>query len=797
MRSINVLRNLFLWVYIFLLAPAISYAAVPTGFTLTQVAGQLNFPTQLAWLPDGSILITEKPGVVKILRNGALQVVADLRSSTNDYWDRGLLGIAVDPDFANNHFVYLNRVFEKDPSQYTGPKTSQLLRITLDAASAQMVPGSLVVLLGSATPTSCKDLAATADCIPADSETHSVGDVIFAPDGTLFASYGDGSEFQFNDTASLRAQDLNTFSGKVVHIDRNGRGVPGNPFYTGNPADNRSKIYAYGMRNPWRLTVNPATGAVYIADVGSDYFEELDVAGPGANFGWPCYEGEKQRNLYEFQSVCGPLYNNVNQGKATVTAPLTGWLHNGGGAAIVGGAFAWSASYPDSLRGSFVYGDYVNQTLSTLRVDGQDKLAGLPQIFADALVGTVSLRAGPGGKLYLVQIADESNNPGTGSIQRLDYQTVDPGGACPDGQFKADYFVGDVPTGTPALSACEGPLLDHHWGFASPGPGVPIDHFSARWSGDFNFVAGNYQFDTTADDGVRIFLDGAQIIDGWRDQAETHYQAKVPVAAGKHNVRIEYYDSGEDATLVANWTLLGAGNNAPPVVTIAAPLDNSLYAPGATVTLNGSATDAQDGALPAASLQWNIVIQHCSDTGCHTHFLQQIPGATGSFIYPDHGTDPYYVEATLIATDSAGAQTSRTVRLNPNRGTATCPATQFRGDYFNNKTLDGVPVATLCYDKININLPTGSPAPTVNADNFSARFTRTLDFAGGTIRFVVVGDDGVRLFVDDVLVIDGWVNQAATTYQKDVVLTAGSHTLRLEFYDALEDAVVRLDWLKR
>jgi hypothetical protein len=157
----------------------------------------------------------------------------------------------------------------------------------------------------------------------------------------------------------------------------------------------------------------------------------------------------------------------------------------------------------------------------------------------------------------------------------------------------------------------------------------------------------------------------------------------------------------------------------------------------------------------------------------------------------------YYVELTLLATDSAGLRGSRTVRLNPDRAGVTCLSSQFKAEYFNNKTLAGLPVVTNCVDAVDFNWPTGSPAAGVNADNFSARYTAARTFTAGTYRFSVTGDDGVRLYVDNVLQINGWKDQAATTYTKDLVLTAGSHSLRLEFYDATEDAVVKLAWVKR
>lgn len=927
MRLVNQLRYLLLIVTIFLSPLAMAAPAFPTGYQLTPVAGQLNFPTKVAWLPDGTLLIAEKRGTIKAWRNGSADLVADLSASTNDYWDHGLLGMAVDADYANNHYLYLSRTFENNPSQYSGTKVSQLVRITLNTASTQMVAGSLVVLLGTQTPASCGDLAVTADCLFADSPSHSIGDVVVAADGTLYFSNGDGAAFAFTDPKAIRAQNIDSLSGKILHIDRNGKGVPGNAFYNGNPNDNRSKVYAYGLRNPWRTAFKPGTNMLYINDVGDDSFEEVNVGSNGGNYGWPCYEGSNKRDRPEIHDLCQPLYTAVSQGQQAVKYPLSGWAHGGNGAAIVGGVFVTGASYPADLRGAYLHGDYVLKFLRTLRTDANNQLIGGVTAFASGLVGTVNVVQGPDEKVYIVSIADDSGNPDTGSIFRLDYSSSPT--ACADGQFQADYFNGTTPAGTPVITRCEGAPLDHDWGLGSPGAGVSADHFAARWSGTFDFDGGSYLFDawaddgirvsvdgvtvidgwkdqptthyagttdiaagkhgvtveyydatedavakvtwtrqggtpgqcgagqfkaeyfnnltlagtpaltrceaaplnqrwalaspgagvnadnfsarwtgsfdfatgdytfkTSADDGVRIFIDGTKIIDGWKDQPETAYQTTRSMTAGAHNVSIEYYDSGEDAVISASWAAAGS-TNMPPVMTVTTPADNANIAIGATVNVAGSGSDPEDGAIAPDKLEWNVVIQHCAGTTCHNHFLQQFVGATGSFIYPDHGADQYFVELTLLASDSAGLRGSRTIRLNPDRGAVSCAADQFKAEYFNNKTLSGAPAVTNCTASVNFNWPTAAPAAGVNADNFSARYTTSRTFTAGTYRFTARADDGVRLYVDNVLQINGWKDQAATTYTKDVMLAAGSHSLRLEFYDETEDAVIQLSWARR
>jgi glucose/arabinose dehydrogenase len=928
-------RALVLSVYT-LASLAISGAAtaapnLPSGYSFTTLTTGLNLPTNMAWLPDGTMLITLKAGLVKQVKNGVVQPgnVVDITSTTNDYWDRGLLGIAVDPDYSNNHYLYLLHTYENNKSDYTGTKMNQLLRVTIDPATNTQVAGSTVVLLGTQTPaTSCQDLPATADCIPSDSPSHSVGDVQFASDGTLFVTSGDGSSFDYTDMLALRAQDLDHLNGKMLHIDKNGKGVSTNPFYTGNANDNKSKVWAYGLRNPWRFAIKPGTNVPYITDVGYSTWEEVNVAQPGRNFGWPCYEGAPKQPDYSTLDGCKTLYSQVSAGTATVTAPLTATNHNGQQSAIAGGTWITGNTYPADITDTFVYGDYALNTMHTLRTDANHALVGAPTDFGNNLEAPVDFEQGPDGKLYILGISNAAGDLNTGQLFRLDYATPPPPGqcnagqfdaqyfnsvnlsgnvaleqceaapinhdwgqgapgagvntdnwsarytgsftfntgtyqftagaddgvrvkvdgntvidgwkdqalanytgsvdltagthtvtveyydsgydaalkvnwsqtggstSCANGQFKAEYFNGLTPGATTAaITQCEATPISHDWGLGSPGAGVGADNWSARYTGTFDFAAGDYQFDTSADDGTRIFVDGTKVVDGWQDQATTAYTGTTTLTAGTHTVVVEYYDSGWDANLTADWKQVG-GNQAP-TVTINTPTDGSSYLANIdTVNFSGSATDPEDGVLPASSLSWNAVIKHCPNgQDCHNHFLQSWDGVSnGSFVYPDHGTDPYHIELTLTATDSKGAQSSKTIILNPKP--VTCAATSWSIDYFNNKTLSGTPVANDCATTINYTWGLGSPKTGVNTDNFSARFTTTQTFAAGTYKFTLTGDDGIRMYIDGTLFISGWKDQAATTYTKQKTLTAGTHKVVVEYYDSGWDATAKASWTK-
>ena len=141
------------------------------------IASGLNNPTDMTFTPDGRVFIAEKNGVVRVLKNGGIlpTPLIDIRSKVNDYWDRGMTGVAADPDFATNGFVYLFYVYENDANDYTGPKTVRLTRVTVSGDVAS--PASEVVILGSVSGPSCGGQPLNADCIPADSPSHNGGTI--------------------------------------------------------------------------------------------------------------------------------------------------------------------------------------------------------------------------------------------------------------------------------------------------------------------------------------------------------------------------------------------------------------------------------------------------------------------------------------------------------------------------------------------------------------------------------------------------------------------------------------------
>jgi glucose/arabinose dehydrogenase len=353
----------------------------------------------MQWADDGAMFIWHKAGLVRIYRNGALLSTPflDFRGKVNVYDDRGMLGLALDPNFSENGYVYLAYVFEPGPDPNDpGPRISRLTRVTANPSNHDVVlPGSEVILL---------------DAIPADGGGHTAGTLRFGPDGTLFLANGDGTTAAFANPTSFGAQDVNSLRGKILRINPDGSAPAPpqvtNPFYDGTNSI-RSKVFAMGLRNAFRFDFHPLLGDVYACDVGWNAFEEVDRVLPGRNYGWPCYEGNAP--VPEFQSFfptfCGLLEEEME-------APLYTY-GRADGSAVVGGAFYTGGVYPEAFANNFFFSDYTGGWMRRLVLNPDGSVAQ-NRIFATDIGVPVSTEVGPDGLLYYADYV-------TGAIRRIRY----------------------------------------------------------------------------------------------------------------------------------------------------------------------------------------------------------------------------------------------------------------------------------------------------------------------------------------------------------------------------------------
>ena len=351
--------------------------------------------------------------------------------------DRGLLDIALHPDFENNPYVYL--LFTYDPPEVfnntgqAGPdgnnnRASRLIRVTADAANGYRtaVAGSEVVLLGTnstwdnfngfanstfdfSEPEAgvLPDGTYLQDFLNSDSESHTIGSVEFGPDGALYVSNGDGASYNRVDPRATRVQDVDSLSGKVLRIDPiTGAGLSDNPFYNGDASANRSKVYQLGLRNPFRMTIDQSSGQVYVGDVGWTRWEEINAAGAGANFGWPYYEGgngvSTQTGGYQSLAEAQAFYNSG----ATVTPSLLGLNHGTDGInAIVLGDLYTGSVYDGEYQGDLFFNDLGQGIVRNVSFDLAGNVANV-ETFATGAVYVVQMAQGPDELMYYVNLVE-------------------------------------------------------------------------------------------------------------------------------------------------------------------------------------------------------------------------------------------------------------------------------------------------------------------------------------------------------------------------------------------------------
>ncbi len=594
-------------------APA-GAATYPTGFEERSVASGLTAPVATAWVPDGRMFIAEKRGRVKVVMpNGVLSPtpVLDISSHVYAIADRGMLGMAADSDFANNHYLYLLYVYQPAGATGNGARTSRLTRVTVNdnnTASAE------VTILGSVGTPPCPAPSNTVDCIPADSDSHSIGTVRSDADGTLWLGSGDGSDWSRVDPRALRTYDEQSFAGKIMHIDRNGNGLPGHAFC---PAETDltkvcTKLYAKGLRNPYRFQLRSGTGPV-IGDVGWEEWEEIDlVTAAGKNFGWPCYEGNNRTSGYRDLAGCTAQYANEGTPLAA-TPPNFQYAHSlfpdFQAAVVAGPVYPAGGPYPSEYAGDIFYGDYAHGYIKRLKVNAAGQVTSNPG-FATAGPAWVDVSLGPNGNIYFADYGD--GNTGTGSIKQIVYTPTN---------------------GSPVARATANPTSG----------AVPLNvQFTGSGSTDPNNDPLTYEWD---------FGDGT-----------AHSTAVNPTHAyttsGTFTAVLTVRD-GRGGVSTAN-VVINAANDAP-VVSINAPANDSIYRIGSAIQLDGSATDAQEGELPGSALSWHVSLVHIT----HLHDLDDFTGKTPSFdAATDHDADAHY-RITLTAQDSVGASSQKTIDIFP------------------------------------------------------------------------------------------------------------------------------------
>jgi putative heme-binding domain-containing protein len=346
---------------------------LPPGFTSTRVVGGLTGATALAVADDGRVFICEQTGALRVVKDGALRPEPFLTLEVDTRWERGLIGVALDPDFAATGFIYVTYVAAEPYPHH------RISRFT--ARGDVAATGSEVVLLEG------DDQRTLGGKVPAG---HQGGALHFGADGALYIAIGE-------QTAGRPAQRLDTFQGKLLRINRDGTIPSDNPFVDRARGKYRA-IWALGLRNPFTFAVQPGTGRIFINDVGQDAWEEVNEGVAGANYGWPAVEGRSDDPRYR--------------------API----HTYKVASVAGGAFCPDgprAAFPAEYQGRYFFMDFVKGWIKVLDPERPAEVS----TFAGGLNRPVDLAFAPDGGLYVLLrdawVIDGKFRPHTGALIRI------------------------------------------------------------------------------------------------------------------------------------------------------------------------------------------------------------------------------------------------------------------------------------------------------------------------------------------------------------------------------------------
>ncbi|MDB5104047.1 MAG: Por secretion system C-terminal sorting protein [Fibrobacteres bacterium] len=556
--------------------------AVPlTKFADQNVISGLSTPMAMEFAPDGRLFVLEKSGAVKIV-TGPATTVTFLTLTVDQNTERGLLGIAFDPDWNNGvKKVYIHY-------SVAGGNHNRVSIFSVSASDPNKADPAETILFELDPLT--------------NSAYHNGGALHFGLDNNLYLTTGDNRL-----TTNGQANNL---LGKMLRFSKTPSGTPGipniptdNPFYASQTGKNRA-IWAFGLRNPFTFAVQPGTGRIFINDIGENTYEEINEATQGGrNFGWPNSEGPTSE-----AGKTTPIGGYVNGYTAN------GGNYNVGDCAIIGAAFynpkPGAEQYPASYIGDYFFGDHCSQYIKVIDLAAPTA----PTTFATALGGLLmDLKVNPfDGALYYLTL--------NGNVGKISYTGSD---APTIARQPASQLISVNQPVTFSVEA-NGTNLSYQW----QKNGVDIA----------NAKSASYTIPsvTLADNN-------------------TTYRVAVKNAV---------------ATLMSDAATLTVTSNQRPVPTIAAPASTLKWSAGQTITYSGSATDAEDGTLPATSLSWYVVEVH----DAHTHPIEGPKiGAGFSYIIPTSNETAPGISYRFIleAKDSQGLIKRDSVEIKPNQALIT------------------------------------------------------------------------------------------------------------------------------
>ncbi len=620
-----------------------------------------NVPVGLTFDANSNLYVWEKAGKVFKVEGGVRYELIDLQEEVLNYLDHGLNGFALDPDFTTNGYIYLYYVVDRKylfnlniPDDQMDATIARITRYTVNTNDFRSVDlNSRLILVGEDRYTG----------IPIVMDNHGVGSLVFGKDGSLMASIGEvavannsvnteitsSTAFPYATTAvndgimtinervgPYRAQVLTAMNGKILRIDpANGNGIPSNPFFEiANNRSAKSRVWAYGLRNPFRFSVKPNTGntdinagnpgTLYIGDVGWTHREEINVATSGGmNFGWPSYEGMDYENT-QYQS---PTYLPVNPVKPAVqyrgnfaqgivdgepydvgTPEFTGENFTGGSS--IGGIWYDKTAYPIAYQNTYFHADYIPGWIKSFKFDANNNPTAVLPILENTNPTCLAINPSDG-FIYYTSIF----YPNINQIRRIRYD--------------ANANLKPIAVGTVDVNYGNDPLTVN---------------FSAAGSSDPENGTLSYLWE---------FGDLGSSTD--MNVSHTYFGSSTDIIIATLTVT-------DDAMNTDTKQIKIYFNNTPPIINSVSINPISSFPNQSTkLYLSADATDAQD-AETTLLYEWSTILVHHTHTHYQSYSFDKNTTTTLTEVPCD---EPHHYKITLKVTDSKGLSSQYVKEIYP------------------------------------------------------------------------------------------------------------------------------------
>ena len=770
--------------FFLLLSRFVAGAKLPPGFAEELIVDQLD-PARMAIADDGRLFLAEKNGIIKIYKEGSLNPDPFLELVVDNFNERGLTGMVLDPDFDSNGFIYLFYTVLNE-------NVNRVSRFT--AGGDYAIPGSEVVLLESET---------------LGGSIHNGGEMVFGPEGKLYIAFGDGSFGHL-------PQDTSSLFGKILRINSDGSIPADNPFYEDFEGIFRS-IYAIGFRNPFTFDIDFNTGKILANDVGNMVWEEINEIVAGKNYGWPLVEGN-----YE----SGEVPDNYLD-------PVFSYPHEDGKCAVIGAAFynPEESIFPSKYMGKYLFADYCKGFIRTL-----DPLTyNIVDTFATDIDRPISIKVANNGDVYYIArsgIGDGSQVDNTSSDKGKVYRIYYVGEGIPfiskspsnqllsvgeEANFeivsggaddlKYQWFKNDV-----AISNEEQETLK----IENVQLVMSGDRFYCQVFNDLDTIkSAEAVLEVTSNNRPQISITMPMNNNSYNAGEVIQFEGNAVdledgvIAASKLRWKINFHHDNHTHPFVVDYIGEDGLLTIPQTGEIS---DNVWYSLSLSTEdgegLNNSAfveifpnkTDFEIRTEPSG-----ILVNIDGQSSITPVLTKSVIGMQRTLVAPRvhyEGNDIYVFdqwdnghEHPLLVFEVDNSEqkfTAQYRKIDPSNGEG------LLGYYFNGINEDeGQALFTRVDTVINFDWGEESPqTPTINSDLFTVKWRGKIKpLFTDNYKFYTSNDDGARLTINDQLVIDDWTNHGLLERSGRIELMADTwYDLELDYFDAYSAAAISLSW---